>query len=97
MAEERNAKFSQIKEWVTRYWNLQYIGVLVELWKIGKNTIWGLTNQGIYETLPSATPLPTNTPAATGTPHPAPTLAPITGSPNAETPSVPTLAPTPGE
>lgn len=51
MAEERNAKFSQIKEWVTRYWNLQYIGVLVELWKIGKNTIWGLTNQGIYETL----------------------------------------------
>jgi hypothetical protein len=51
MTEERNAKFNQIKELVTRNWNLQYVGVFMELWNIGRKFIRGIANEGVYETL----------------------------------------------
>jgi hypothetical protein len=51
MAQERIAKINQLQKLATKFLDIQYISVLVELWKIGKKVIRGMANEGIYETL----------------------------------------------
>ena len=50
-AEAGQTKFTQIQKLATRILDLQYIGILVELWKIGRKLMRGMINEGIYETL----------------------------------------------
>ena len=51
MIEERNSNFKQFQKLGTIYKDLQYIGVLMDLWKIGKQVIARIKTEGIYETL----------------------------------------------
>lgn len=51
MTRGGNSKFSQFLKLGTIIKDLQYIGVLMELWNIGNKVLGRIKNEGIYETL----------------------------------------------
>ena len=51
MGGERNTVSNILQKVVARIWDLQYIGVFLEVWKIGKKVMRGMANEGIYETI----------------------------------------------